>query len=99
MSLPVVEEERKARERGEGEGFVKRRRRREEGGREGVGIIAARCLVAKGGGRKEDESCGWKGGRSHTCSLGVVSLIRPSKSSQPSSDAEEIEIRCISVCT
>lgn len=28
---------------------------------------------------KEDESCGWKGGRSHTCGLGVASLIRPSK--------------------
>lgn len=30
---------------------------------------------------KEDESCSWKGGRSHTCGLGVVSLIRPSKCS------------------
>lgn len=68
-------------------GGGRRGRRRKDGegreGREKEGKYYRGQTSGSEGGkeRKENESCGWKGGRSHTCSLGVVSLIRPPKSS------------------
>lgn len=67
---------------GSGEGGRERRERwkRRKERKKGVKGLLSRpdFRVVK---EKEDESCGWKGGRSHTCGLGVVSLIRPSKCS------------------
>lgn len=57
----------------------KRKMEEKEGTKGTKGLLSRLDLrVVK---EKEDESCGWKGGRSHTCGLGVVSLIRPSKCS------------------
>lgn len=67
-------------EGGRKEGEREKRKMEEKEGKKGTkGLLSRPDLrVVK---EKEDESCGWKGGRSHTCGLGVVSLIRPSKCS------------------